>query len=168
MKKVILVSSSLAASSRSAILIEATAERLKEKGHEAVIVDLREEEIPFCDGRPLEEYSDRIQTLYKDLSAADRLVLASPIYCSSISGVMKNFLDIFMHSMKGKRFGVCAALGSKLSYMAIADLYRIMSFQANATGVQPSVVVDNADFEDNQPKPDIHERIDRMLSELLA
>ena len=68
--------------------------------------------------------------------------------------------------MKGKRFGICATVGSKLSYLAIADLHKIMQFQSNAIGVHPAVVADYTDFEKDKPSLDMQERIQRMLAEL--
>lgn len=167
MSEVVLVSSSLSVSSRSAQLIEATAKRLQEKGKKVQLIDLKAIEMPFCDGRPLGDYSAAIQELYKQIESADQLVFGFPIYCYSISGVLKNFLDIFSYAMKGKRFGICAAAGSKLSYLAIADLHKIMSFQSNAVGVQPAVLADYSDFDGDIPNDAIQERIDRMLDELL-
>lgn len=167
MSQVVLVSSSLSASSRSAQLIEATAKRLQEKGKSVQIIDLKTISIPFCDGRSLGDYSPEIQALYKEIEGVDQIVFGFPIYCYSISGVLKNFLDIFSYAMKEKRFGICAAAGSKLSYLAIADLHKIMSFQSNAVAVQPAVLADYADFDGEHPKEAIKERIDRMLQELL-
>ena len=162
MKKVVFISTSLSATSKSALLIQSAAEKLKTKE----VIDLRFLSIPFCDGRKIEEYSEEIQSLFKKIEESDALVFGFPIYCYSISGVLKNFIDIFSHAMKGKRFGICATVGSKLSYLAIADLHKIMQFQSNAIGVHPAVVADYTDFEKDKPSLDIQERIQRMLAEL--
>jgi len=162
MKKVVLISTSLSATSKSALLIQSAAEQLKK----SEVIDLKELSIPFCDGRKIEDYSKEIQLLFKTIEEADSLVFGFPIYCYSISGVLKNFIDIFSQAMNGKRFGICAATGSKLSYLAIADLHKIMQFQSNAIGVFPAVVADYTDFENNKPNLDIKERLQRMLAEL--
>lgn len=166
MGKIVLISSSLSKNSRSAKLIKFTANRLKELGNEIQIIDLREREIPFCDGRKLADYSTGIQDLYDDIKSTDSIIFGFPIYCYSISGVLKNFLDIFSYAMKEKSFGVCASAGSKMSFLAIADLYKIMQFQSNAKGVMPAVLVDYEDFKDNIPTEPIKERIDHMLESL--
>ena len=166
MGKIILISTSLSENSRSALLVQAAAEQLEKAGKTAEVIDLRKVTIPFCDGRALEDYPAEVQSLYKSIEEADAIVFGFPIYCYSISGVLKNFIDVFSYAMKGKRFGVCAAAGSKLSYLAIADLHKIMHFQSNATVVHPAVVADYADFEDNNANAEIQERIQRMLAEL--
>ena len=166
MKKTVLISTSLSENSRSALLIQAAAEQLREEGKTAEVIDLREVAIPFCDGRKIDDYSAEVQSVFKKIEEADSLVFGFPIYCYSISGVLKNFIDIFSHAMKGKRFGVCAAAGSKLSYLAIADLHKIMHFQSNATAVHPAVVADYVDFEADKANAEIQDRIQRMLAEL--
>lgn len=166
MEKTILISTSLSNNSKSALLIQESANQLEKKGELTEVVDLRKFAVPFCDGRALEDYPAEIQSLYKRIEEADNFVFGFPIYCYSISGVLKNFIDIFSSAMKGKRFGVCAAAGSKLSYLAIADLHKIMHFQSNATAVHPAVVADYADFENDKVNAEIHERIQRMLAEL--
>ena len=90
MKKVVLISTSLSATSKSALLIQSAAEQLKT----AEVIDLRHLSIPFCDGRKIEDYSKEIQLLFKTIKEADALVFGFPIYCYSISGVLKNFIDI--------------------------------------------------------------------------
>ena len=129
-------------------------------------IDLRDVEIPFCDGRGLNDYPQNIQELYSQLENADYIIFGFPIYCYSISGVLKNFIDVFSHAFKGKYFGVCAAAGSSRSYLAVSDLYTIMSFESNATGVQPSVVVDGSDFTDGVLNQNISDRITEMLAVL--
>ena len=122
MGKIVLISSSLSKNSRSAKLIQFTANRLKEFGNEIQIIDLREREIPFCDGRKLADYSTGIQDLYDDIKSTDSIIFGFPIYCYSISGVLKNFLDIFSYAMKEKSFGVCAIMAAPCSISAPASL----------------------------------------------
>lgn len=166
MKKTVLISTSLSQNSRSALLIQEAAEQLGKKGQKAVVIDLRAVSIPFCDGRKIEDYSAEVQSIFKKIEEADSFVFGFPIYCYSISGVLKNFIDIFSHAMKGKRFGVCAAAGSKLSYLAISDLHKIMHFQSNARAVHPAVVAEYVDFEEDKANTEIQDRIQRMLAQL--
>ena len=63
--------------------------------------------------------------------------------------------------MKEKSLAFVSA-GSKMSFLAIADLYKIMQFQSNAKGVLPAALVDYEDFKDIPTEP-IKERIDHML-----
>ncbi len=169
MKKVILISGSLREGSLSAILIKKTAEELEGKGFESEIIDLKNEEIPFCDARALDEYPANIKSIYEKIKKSDYVIFGMPIYCYSISGALKNFIDIFSQAFANKYFGICAATGSKLSYLASADLIRIMSFESKSIGIQPIVLADSKDFENGELKnPEILERITRMTKVLTS
>jgi NAD(P)H-dependent FMN reductase len=168
MKKIILIAGSLRENSLSFLLLQKANNILQKKGFTTEIVNLRNEDIPFCDGRSLEEYSKNIQDIYARIESSDYAIFGMPVYCYSISGPLKNFIDIFSHAFTGKCFGVCSAAGSKLSYLATADLMKIMSFESKSLGVQPTVMADFHDFENQEIKnPKIIEKIEEMINALL-
>ena len=124
--------------------------------------------MPFCDGRSLDDYSEQIKKIYFQINNADFLVLGFPIYCYSISGVFKNFLDIFSKAMTNKPYGICCALGSNRSFLAISDLQKILFFQSNAKLVYPTVVCDYTSFETTNINNETKLRIDSMMTSLLS
>lgn len=167
MKKIILISGSLRKESLSSILVQNTNEILQEKGFTTEIIDLQKEQIPFCDGRSLEEYPENIQNIHKRIENSDYTVFGMPVYCYSVSGPLKNFIDIFSSAFTDKYFGICSAAGSKLSYLATADLMKIMSYQSKSTGIQPIVMADKHDFQEGKIKnSEINERIVKMIEVL--
>ncbi len=161
-----LISTSLNQNSKSSLLIDRCIDLIDDKEFTSSKIDLREVDIPFCDARGMKDYPQHIQDMYSQIENADYIVFGFPIYCYSISGVLKNFIDLFSHAMTNKFFGVCAAAGSNRSYLAISDLYTILSFESNSTGVQPSVVVDGSDFTDGILNDNISKRIGIMLEVL--
>ena len=167
MSSIVLVSSSLNPQSRSAILIHQAAKVLQSQGWDSEVIDLREVLLPFCDGRKLEEYPQDLIPLQKKLLAAKGLVFGVPVYCYSLSGGLKNFIDLFSRSCAEKPFGVCAAAGSPWSYLAIADLFRIMNFESKAIGIQPTVMATPQDFtEDQISNPELEARLETMVQAL--
>jgi NAD(P)H-dependent FMN reductase len=124
--------------------------------------------VPFCDGRDLNDYGTEIQDLYSKLTNSDFLVFGFPIYCYSLSGVFKNFLDIFSKSMKNKKYGVCCSLGSNRSFLAISDLQKILTFQSEAQMILPTVVADWSYFTDGNLNQDAKTRISLMIESLLS
>ncbi|MBT4937064.1 NAD(P)H-dependent oxidoreductase [Candidatus Peregrinibacteria bacterium] len=167
MKKVILISGSLRKSSLSSVLIQEARRVLQEKGLDTEIIDLKDESIPFCDGRPREEYPQNIQEIYEKIEKSDYAIFGMPVYCYSVSGPLKNFIDIFSRAFTGKYFGVCSAAGSKLSYLATADLMKMMSFESKSIGIQPTIMADNSDFKDGKIESlEIKERIAQMIEVL--
>ena len=167
MKNLILISSSLSENSLSAKLVNYVESRIDNKKIQTKIIDLREFNIPFCDGRNIENYNLSIRNLYNEIKNCDFLIFGFPVYCYSISGVMKNFLDIFSLAMKDKYFAVCASAGSKMSYLAISDLYKILKFQSNATGVMPNVLVSNSDIQNGIFNKETEKLVSQMLSSLI-
>ncbi len=167
MKKIVFIQSSLSLHSKSFLLLQKVSEMAKEKSFATEFLDLRTLDLPFCDGRALSDYPQELHPIYEQIEKADYLIFGAAIYCHSISGVLKNFIDLFSKAFKNKRFGVCAAAGSKMSYLATADLVRILGYEASATGIQPMVLVDKNDFKDNEIiNPTIIERMERMLTSL--
>jgi NAD(P)H-dependent FMN reductase len=91
-----------------------------------------------------------------------------PIYCYSVSGVLKNFIDIFSQAFRDKYFGIFCAAGSKLSYLATSDLIKMLGFESNATDIQPIVMADNSDFSNDKIiNKEINERTIKLIDSLL-
>ena len=69
--------------------------------------------------------------------------------------------------MKDKYFAVCASAGSKMSYLAISDFYKILKFQSNAVGIMPNVLVSNSDIQNGIFNNETDKQVDQMLSSLI-
>tara|TARA_B110000003_G_scaffold257791_1_gene276448 strand:+ start:57133 stop:57654 length:522 start_codon:yes stop_codon:yes gene_type:complete len=167
-KKITFISTSLSKESKSAQLIESAISLIDTNSFEINHIDLRDIEIPFCDGRDLSDYPKHISELYSQIGDTDYLVFGFPIYCYSISGVFKNFLDIFTKAMGNKKYGVCCSLGSNRSFLAIADLQKILTFQCNAKMSSPTVVADWSLFSEGKLTQDCNNKIELMLESLLS
>ena len=83
--------------------------------------------LPFCDGGDdYAGYPDvkRLQDVVKE---ADAIVLVSPEYHGSVSGVLKNALDLMgFEEMAGKITGLISVLGGQANSNALNDLRLIM------------------------------------------
>lgn len=123
MTKVVGIIGSLRADSYSALALQQAINRVKDLGAEAEILDLREMTLPFCNGGS--EYPDYpdVEVLREKVKAADGLILATPEYHGSVSGVLKNALDLmsFEH-LSGKVAGLISVLGGQSNSNALNDL----------------------------------------------
>lgn len=168
-KKIVLVQGSLRQNSRTSVVITRIFEELKKITSNVEIVDLRGLELQFCDGRSLSEYNDDMRQADKTFSEADGFVIGMPVYQYSISGPLKNFLDIADGGMENKVTGIVCVSGSIRSYLAAADLQKVLSFEINCTTVQPIVHVIGSDLEGRRiVNPDIEKKIDGMIEELVT
>ncbi len=123
MVKIVGIIGSLRADSYSALALQQAADRVEALGAEVDILDLREMKLPFCDGGS--EYPDYpdVDVLRDKVKAADGVILATPEYHGSLSGVLKNALDLmsFEH-LSGKVAGAISVLGGQPNSNALNDL----------------------------------------------
>ena len=123
MVKVVGIVGSLRTDSYSALALHEAINRVKDLGAEVEILDLRDMTLPFCDGGS--EYPDYpdVEVLRDKVKAADGLILATPEYHGSVSGVLKNALDLmsFEH-ISGKVAGLISVLGGQSNSNALNDL----------------------------------------------
>ena len=123
MVKIVGIIGSLRTDSYSALALEQAIARVKALNAEVEILDLRNMTLPFCDGGT--EYPDYpdVEVLRDTVKAADGLILATPEYHGSVSGVLKNALDLmsFEH-LSGKVVGGISVLGGQPNSNALNSL----------------------------------------------
>ena len=127
MVKIVGINGSLRPESYSYQALQQAVERVRALGAEVEILDLRTMELPFCNGG--DEYPDfpDVDKLRETVKDADGLILATPEYHGSVSGVIKNALDLmsFEH-LAGKVTGMISVLGGQSNSNALNDLRVIM------------------------------------------
>jgi len=57
-------------------------------------IDLRNIKMELCDARSLEQYSDDLQKVFAKLQEQEAVIFGMPVYQYTMSGVLKNFIDI--------------------------------------------------------------------------
>ncbi len=127
MVKIVGIGGSLRANSYSQIALGMVVRRVEALGAEVEVLDLRQMNLPFCDGG--DEYPDYpdVEKLQKAVKEADGLILATPEYHGSVSGVLKNALDLMsFEQLDGKVAGVISVLGGQANSNALNDLRVIM------------------------------------------
>ncbi len=168
LNSILLIQTSLNPDSKTAVVIQEAADELARREVEHEILDLRRLDLQFCDGRPLSEYNRDMQQAYVKVESAAGYIWGMPVYCFSVSGVLKNFIDITANAMENKVSATLCNAGGNRSYMAFGDLSKILAFESRVTTVQPSVYTSYEDFENGQlVNPAIRERINEMLDALL-
>ncbi|HEY9853168.1 MAG TPA: NADPH-dependent FMN reductase [Leptolyngbyaceae cyanobacterium] len=127
MVKIVGIGGSLRTDSYSQQALNLAALRVEALGAEVEILDLREMNLPFCNGE--DEYPDYpdVEKLRNAVRSADGLILATPEYHGSVSGVLKNALDLmsFEH-LSDKVVGTISVLGGQSNNNALNDLRVIL------------------------------------------
>lgn len=127
MVKIVGIGGSLRPESYSQQALRLTAQRLEVLGAEVEIFDLRTMNLPFCNGESdYPDYPD-LERLREAVKNAHGLILATPEYHGSVSGVLKNALDLmsFEH-LSNKVTGLMSVLGGQSNNNALNDLRIIM------------------------------------------
>jgi FMN reductase len=127
MVKIVAIAGSLRPDSTSQMALNLAAQRLEALGAEVEVLDLREMKLPFCDGG--DEYPDYpdVKRLQEAFSRADGIILATPEYHGSVSGVLKNALDLMsFDQLSGKVAGLISVLGGQPNSNALNDLRIIL------------------------------------------
>ncbi len=171
MPQVVLIQGSLNKNSRTAVLVQHAADELKWAGLEAEVLDLRNMQMEFCDGRPLKEYHPDLQHAYRTMDEAQAFIIGMPVYCYSVSGPLKNFIDITSGAMEKKLAGILCNAGGNRSYMASADLSHILAYESHVTTVQPIVFSSYEDFEgqslvEEKTKSKLQEMVNNLARQL--
>lgn len=170
MQKILIIQGSLNPQSKTAILTgEAEKILVGFGGIESQTLDLRSFNMQFCDGRKLQEYNSDTQKAYKMVDKADGLIIGMPVYCYSVSGPLKNFIDITSSAMEEKVAGIICTTGSSMSYLASADLAKILAYESHVLSIQPVVCSSYEDFNNGGLESQkVHEKLKSMIEVLVG
>ena len=127
MVKIVGIGGSLRPNASSYQALAVAIQRVQALGADAQVLDLRQMNLPFCNGdKEYPDYPD-VMRLREAVQEADGLILATPEYHGSVSGVLKNALDLMsFDQLSGKVTGLISVLGGQSNSNALNDLRVIM------------------------------------------
>ncbi|NET06324.1 MAG: NAD(P)H-dependent oxidoreductase [Merismopedia sp. SIO2A8] len=127
MVKIIGIGGSLRPQAYSYQALNLALTRVQALGASTDIFDLRHMTLPLCNGEDeYPGYPDLVR-LKESVRAADGLILATPEYHGSLSGVLKNALDLMsFDEFSGKVTGLISVLGGQSNSNALNDMRLIM------------------------------------------
>ena len=159
---VLVVSCSLNTASRSHRLAEVAEAALRDVGARAELLDLREWDLPICDGS--ESFSHQaVQPLTDKISAAAAILLASPVYNYDLNAAAKNLVEITGSAWGEKPVGFLCAAGGKSSYMSPIGLANSLMFDFRSLIIPRFVYATNQDFAaDGRLSDEIRARVERL------
>lgn len=118
----------------------------QEIGAVTKLLDLREFELPHCDGKEDEShYPEDVFRLRREVKPAQGLILATPEYHGSFSGVLKNALDLMgFDEVEGKMVGLVGVSGGKLGALNALNGLRVVGRSLHAWVIPEQVSIAEA------------------------
>ena len=104
------MSSSLNPDSRSHRLASAAGDTAREMGIAHELVDLRDWDLPICDGEECYNHPS-IAPMTEKVAAAKALLIASPVYNYDLNAAIKNFVELTGREWCEKPFGMLCMAG---------------------------------------------------------
>jgi FMN reductase len=136
---------------------------------ETDLIDLADYRISFADGRPLDQLGDDSAAVVGRLVAADAVVLSTPIYRATYTGVLKNLLDLTpVEGLAGKPCGIIAMGATKHHYLGADWQLRSVLTWFGALVAPNSVYLDSSDFADGAPSADAGAEVKELLRSMLT
>lgn len=114
--RVVGVCGSLRTNSTSRAALRVALRGAESNGSETRLLDLETYDLPFCRGKEQEvHYPQNVQRFRADVAWGDGIILATPEYHGSFSGVLKNALDLTgFEEFEGKMVGLVGVSGGRL------------------------------------------------------
>lgn len=89
---------------------------------EVELLDLRDYNVQFCDGRNPSDYNEDTKKVIEKVSSADFYIIGTPIFQGSLTGALKNLFDlIHPQELRHKVMGFIATGGTYQHYLVIEN-----------------------------------------------
>ena len=118
----------------------------QERGAAAELLDLRDYDLPFCGDVDAIEGNAGVQRLRQKVLEASGIILATPNYHGSLSGVLKNALDLMsMREFEGKVVGLIGVSGGRMGGTATLNALRAIGRTLHAWVIPSEAWIYDAD-----------------------
>jgi FMN reductase len=136
-------------------------------GTEVELIDLAERTVAPADGRPPAELGDDTAAMLAAIETADAVLLATPVYRGSLTGVLKNLLDhVPVESLERKPVAIVAMGASQHHYLgAERHLRDVLSF-FGADVLPVAGYLTSSDFDAGEPTAGAAAELDALVAEL--
>lgn len=162
----VAISGSPSHTSRSRQLLSHVLVRLAAGGAMTRTIDLADLPAePLLGRAPSDDVADAIALV----RAARIVVVGTPVYRASYSGLLKLFFDLFEpDTLSGKAVILLAAGGGPAHQLVLDHSLRPLVSSVGALAVPTAVYATERDFDGSTPAEGIVDRIDRAVAEALA
>ena len=163
----LIISSSLNPDSKSRKLARFTERLFKKKKQLIDFLDLKELDMPYCDGSKCYEHKSS-KFINEKIKNAECILISSPIYNYDLNSVIKNALELSGASWKDKKVGFLCVAGSYSSYMSPMSFINSLMLDYRCLIIPRYVYATAEDFSDaSLISSDIKDRIENLVNEAI-
>jgi FAD reductase [NAD(P)H] len=124
---------------------------------EVGVLDLKNYQIEFCDGRPINNYTGDTKKVIDQMLEADGYVLGTPIFQGSYSGAFKNLIDLIPpEAFKQKVMGFITTGGNHNHFLVAENQLKPLAGYLNSYVIPAVIFAHNSQFDDNNQIIDIN------------
>ncbi len=157
---------------KTAVVVNTVVEKLRGKSSDVDIdlLDLREYDMQFSDGRPFEKYNKDTQEIITKVLEADFYLIGTPVFNGSIPAPLKNVFDLVPPSaLRNKIMGFAANGGTYQHYLMVENQLKPIAGYLRAYTTPSYVYAHTSHFNQNNEivDEDLLGRIDHLAEELL-
>jgi len=137
---------------------------------EVELLDLKNYQIQFCDGRDPSTYEGDTKKVIEIMNSGDAFVFGTPIFNASLSGPLKNLIDLTpVETLRNKVMGFIATGGTYQHYLVIENQLKPIAGYFRAYVAPSSVYLTREHFFENQliENEEIQQRIGNLAKELV-
>lgn len=158
--------------SKTATAVQQVLQHIKQNhpGIETEMLDLKQYDVQFCDGRNPADYTGDTKTVIDKIMAADFFVIGTPIFQSSIPAPLKNIFDLVPSSaFYNKVIGFIATGGTYHHYLVVENQLKPIAGYFRAYVAPSYVYVQDEQYDENNQIIDaeIHQRLEKLAEEIV-
>jgi NAD(P)H-dependent FMN reductase len=156
---VVGICGSLRRGSYTRMAVQIALQGAQEVGAQTRLIDLQDYQLVLCDGKEDESsYPADVFRLRSDVSQAQGIILGTPEYHGSFSGVLKNALDLMgFEELEGKMIGLVGVSGGALGAVHALNSLRTVGRALHAWVVPEQVSIPEA-YKVFDPSGTLHDR----------
>jgi FMN reductase len=145
--------------------VDGAIERAAARGTSADLVDIGTLDLGFANGTPPADLEDDTADTIAAIENAKAVIFATPIYRGSLSGSLKNLIDLTpVPALQAKVVGIVAMGASDHHFLGAERHLRDVLAFFGAVVMPVAVYLNNGDFVDGQPGERAEDALDQLFA----
>lgn len=144
--------------------------RKKDSSINAELLNLKDYDLEFCDGRDLSAYNQDTNVIINKIREADAYIIGTPVFQGSFTGTLKNLFDLLPPKvLRHKIVGFIATGGTFQHYLVVENQLKPIAGYFRSYVTPSNVYLNDSHF--NKQKEivdkDVLIRLDNLASEVI-